>query len=266
VTCTEARTFVHGYVDGELDLVHEVQMEEHLRTCNACSMIYQAQLALRSTIRSHDLYYAAPADLERRVQRAARGTERTPWLSRVGARRWIGGAIAAAAVVVLVMSLGRPMLSRPTAQIEQDIVSAHVRSLMEGHLTDVPSSEQHTVKPWFAGRLDFSPPVVDLSGDGFALIGGRLDYAAGRPVAALVYRRGAHVINLFVWPSEPSSPASAPAIDMRQGYNVLRWTRGQTTFWAISDLNATELQQFARLVQDRATVSPTNASPQPRSK
>jgi anti-sigma factor RsiW len=256
VSCTEVRTFLHGYVDSELDLVRQMEIEDHLRTCDACSKNYQAQLALRSTLKSNELYFRAPAHLKRQVQRAARQAQRKPWLPRLITRDWIGGAVVAAAVVLLAVFVG-PMLSRPspTARIEQDVVSAHIRSLMPGHLTDVPSSEEHTVKPWFAGKLDFSPPVADLNRDGFALIGGRLDYAAGRPVAALVYRRGAHLINLFVWPSA-STPDVAAAADTRQGYNLLYWTRGQTTFWAISDLNATELQQFTRLVQDRVTTAP----------
>jgi len=149
------------------------------------------------------------------------------------------------------------MLFRPSSseRIADDIASAHIRSLMPGHLTDVPSSEQHTVKPWFAGKLDFSPAVVDLSGEGFPLVGGRLDYAAGRPVAALVYRRQAHLINLFVWPSSSTSEVAATA-DVRQGYNLLHWARGQTNYWVISDLNAAELGQFARLVQDRLASAP----------
>lgn len=166
-------------------------------------------------------------------------------------RGWIGAAAAAASVVALGVLVG-PMLSRPslTERTAQDIVSAHIRSLMPDHLTDVVSSERHTVKPWFAGKLDFSPPVADLSGDGFPLVGGRLDYAGRRSVAALVYRRGAHLTNLFVWPSA-STRDFAETTDARQGYNLLCWTRGQTNYWVISDLNATELRQFARLVQDR---------------
>jgi anti-sigma factor RsiW len=164
---------------------------------------------------------------------------------------WIGAALAAAAVVAFAVFVW-PMLSRPsrTERIAQEIVSAHIRSLMPGHLTDVPSSENHTVKPWFAGKLDFSPPVADLSAEGFLLVGGRLDYAADRPVAALVYRKGEHFINLFVWPSA-STQEFAEAADARQGYHLLFWTRGQTNFWAISDVNTTELRQFAGLVRAR---------------
>jgi anti-sigma factor RsiW len=247
VSCSEFRAVLHPYLDGELDLVRQVEIEDHLRACGACAEIHQAQLALRSSLKSDELYFRAPAHLEPQVRRATRrATGRRP---RLLTRDWIGIAAAAAAVVVLAVFLG-PLLSRTpaTQRVAQDVVSAHIRSLMPGHLTDVLSSEQHTVKPWFAGKLDFSPPVADLGGEGFALVGGRLDYAAGRPVAALVYRRGAHVINLFVWPAA-SARDSAEAADSRQGYNLRNWTRGQTSFWAISDLNATELRRFADLVQ-----------------
>ncbi len=251
MSCSEFRTLLHAYLDGELDLVRQVEIEDHLRTCGACSRAYQAQLALRSALRSDELYFRAPAHLERRVRMAAQPAERKTWLPRLRMPEWVGAAVAAAAVVALAVFVS-PMLSRPsmTERIAQDVVAAHIRSLMPGHLTDVPSSENHTVKPWFAGRLDFSPPVADLSAEGFPLVGGRLDYAAGRPVAALVYRRGGHFINLFVWPSA-STREFAEAADARQGYHLLHWTRGQTNFWAISDVNATELRQFAGLVRAR---------------
>jgi anti-sigma factor RsiW len=238
-------------MDGELDLVRHVEIEEHLRTCDPCSQIHQAQLALRSALKSDDLYFRAPAGLERKIRIATQVPGRKWWLPRLQAPGWIGAALAAAAVVVIAF-LVPPMISRPsqTERIAQDVVSAHIRSMMPGHLTDVPSSENHTVKPWFAGKLDFSPPVVDLSAEGFPLVGGRLDYAAGRPVAALVYRKGKHFINLFVWPSA-SARESAEAADARQGYNLLFWTSGQNNFWAISDMNAAELRQFAGLVQAR---------------
>jgi anti-sigma factor RsiW len=253
VTCGERRTFLPGYMDGELDLVRNVEIEEHLRTCAACSQIYQGQLALRSALQSDELYFRAPAGLQQKVRMAARAPERKSWLPRLQAPAWIGAALAAAAAVVLAF-LVPPMISRPsqTDRIAQDVVSAHVRSLMPGHLTDVLSSENHTVRPWFAGKLDFSPPVLDLGAEGFPLVGGRLDYAAGRPVAALVYRKGKHLINLFVWPSA-SAHDFAEAAAARQGYNLLFWTRGQTNFWAISDVNPAELRQFAALVRARVS-------------
>lgn len=253
MTCGELRTVLHGYMDGELDLVRHVEIEEHLRTCDACSQIYEGQLALRSALQSDELYFRAPAGLERKVRMATQQPGRKPWLPRLQAPAWIGAALAAAAVVALAFFVP-PIVSRPsqTDRIAQDVVSAHVRSLMPGHLTDVPSSENHTVRPWFAGKLDFSPPVVDLGAEGFPLVGGRLDYAAGRPVAALVYRKGKHLINFFVWPSA-SARDFAEAAATRQGYNLLFWTRGQTNFWAISDVNATELRRFAALVRARVS-------------
>jgi anti-sigma factor RsiW len=237
-------------MDDELDLVRHVEIEEHLRTCDACSQIYRAQLALRSALKSDELYFRAPAGLERKVRTAAMRPQGKSWLPRLPLPGWIG-AVAAAAVVAVAL-LFSPMVSRPsqTERVARDVVSAHVRSLMPGHLTDVPSSDHHTVKPWFAGKLDFSPPVADLSVEGFPLVGGRLDYAAGRPVAALVYRKGNHFINLFVWPSA-SEHESAEAADTRQGYNLLFWTRGRTNFWAISDVNKAELWRFAGLVRAR---------------
>ena len=250
MTCSDLRTLLHGYMDSELDLVRHVEIEEHLRTCDACAQIYRSQLVLRSALKSDELYFRAPAGLERKVRTAALRPQRKSWLPRLQPPGWIG-AVAAAAVVAVAL-LFSPMLSRPsqTERIAGDVVSAHVRSLMPGHLTDVPSSDHHTVKPWFAGKLDFSPPVADLSVEGFPLVGGRLDYAAGRPVAALVYRKGNHFINLFVWPSA-SERESAEASDARQGYNLLFWTRGRTNFWAISDVNKAELRQFAGLVRAR---------------
>jgi anti-sigma factor RsiW len=256
VSCDEVRPFLCGYLDSELDLVRHVEIENHLLTCDDCSQIHRAQTALRSALESGELYYRAPATLERRLRMAARRAQRKPWLPRLLARDWIGPAVAAAAVVVLAVLAG-PLLWGPslTERVAQDVVSAHVRSLMPGHLTDVPSSDQHTVKPWFAGKLDFSPPVADLGGEGYPLVGGRLDYAAGRAVAVLVYRRGAHVVNLFVWPSG-STHDSAEAVDVRQGYNLLHWTRAQMNFWAISDLNTNELRQFGRLLVGRLAPSP----------
>jgi len=182
---------------------------------------------------------------------ATQRPEGKSWLLNLQLRGWAAAAVGAAAVVAVAFFVS-PMLSRSsqTEQIAQDVVSAHIRSLMPGHLTDVPSSENHTVKPWFAGKLDFSPPVADLSAEGFPLVGGRLDYAANRPVAALVYRRGKHFINLFVWPSA-SAHESAEAAGARQGYSVVFWTRAGTNYWAISDVNRADLRRFAGLVRAR---------------
>ncbi len=251
MTCNECRPLLDGFLDGEVDLVHSVEIEEHLRACDPCSRIHQAGLALRAALQADELYFRAPASLAKKVRAAAPRPERRSWLSHLAVPGWLGAAVAGAAVVALAV-LVAPMLSRPssTERIAQDVVSAHVRSLMPGHLTDVPSSDQHTVRPWFAGKLDFSPPFADLGAEGFPLIGGRLDYASGRQVAALVYQRGGHYINLFVWPSASTGDVAETA-ETRQGYGLIYWTRGGISFWAISDLNATELRQFARLLRAR---------------
>jgi anti-sigma factor RsiW len=250
VRCEDIRRLVDPYLDGELDLMRQVEIDDHLRGCQVCPPIYESRRGLRSAINAEQLYFAAPDRLRQQVRAAIQlSTPTTSWWTRVFAPQWISVAVGTMAVLLAVVIAG-PMLSRRSAshQLAQEVVSAHIRSLMANHLTDVSSSDQHTVKPWFAGKLDFSPPVVDLKDHDFPLVGGRLDYAGNRPVAALAYRRGGHVINLFEWPST-SNVDVAEALEPRQGYNVLFWSHAGTSFWAVSDLNLTELRQFASLVQ-----------------
>ncbi|HTD54064.1 MAG TPA: anti-sigma factor, partial [Silvibacterium sp.] len=135
--------------------------------------------------------------------------------------------------------------------LETEVISNHVRSLLATHLLDVPSTDQHTVKPWFAGKLKFSPPVQDFAENGFRLIGGRLDFIDGREVAAVVYQRNKHVINLFIWPSE-SNRSTAAQTFAKDGYNVVHWTRGGFQFWLVSDVNAQDLRDFAELEMQRS--------------
>jgi anti-sigma factor RsiW len=170
--------------------------------------------------------------------------------------RWlvIGGSLAAAAVAIVLLLNLAPGLSRPATEalVTQEVIASHVRSLMVNHLTDVASSDQHTVKPWFAGKLDFSPQVKDFADQGFPLVGGRLDYVGNRSVAALVYQHGKHAINVFIWPS-PGTPDAAETMTTQNGYNVIHWSKSGMTYWVVSDLNDRELRIFTSLVQGQGS-------------
>jgi len=262
MSCQNTQKLLDGYLDGELDLVRTMEIEGHLRECPVCSELHASHRALRSAIRAGAPYFKSSAGLQRRVRSAVRKIGKAEPAPRAVSWRppwsWAGVAAALAVVVLLAWRL-LPNVGRPSADelLAQDVLSSHIRSLMASHLTDVPSADQHTVKPWFNGKLDFSPPVGDFTDEGFVLVGGRLDYLADRPVAALVYQRRKHFINLFVWPvaGQPDAPER---ITTRQGYNVLHWTRSGMTYWVASDLSLRELQEFVRLEQNRA---PPQASP-----
>jgi anti-sigma factor RsiW len=210
-------------------------------------------VASNSAVSDTALRFEPPAALRNRVRSALRdesadesgATNRSSRLSW----RWLIPAASFATLVIVALGLFA-RLSRPSTSdlVAQEIVSSHVRSLMEKHLTDVASSDQHTVKPWFDGRLDFSPPLKGLASAGFPLVGGRLDYIANRPVAALVYQHRQHYINVLVWPSTGASDASGRAL-VRQGYNLINWTNAGMNYWAVSDLNLAELQEFVQLLQ-----------------
>ena len=247
--CTEAQALIEGYVDGELDLVRNVEIEQHLGYCSNCTSVHQDALDLQSKIREQVSYFRASPDLQLRVR--AIGQQRTVKISRSRVPLWAwSGAIAAVALLAVLTTglVRRAADSSRDQMITQEIVADHVRSLMANHLTDVTSTDQHTVKPWFNGKLDFAPPVNDFAAEGFPLIGGRLDYLEGRPVAALVYLRKLHTINLFVWTASEKY-AEKPTRQTRQGYNMLSWARDGMTYCAISDLGADELEVFAELPQ-----------------
>jgi anti-sigma factor RsiW len=211
-------------------------------------------------VRRHAARHAPPEGLAGRIGRAVRAEAvavpasvqpARPGRSPRGiwqALAWFGTGAATAWGLALVL-LATPV--PPLDVLAEGVTANHVRSLMASHLADVASADQHTVKPWFAGKLDFSPPVVDLAAEGFPLTGGRLDYLDGRTVAALVYRSGPHVINLFVWPASDAG-AQAPVLSTRQGYQLVRWSQGGMQAWAVSDLNAAELQTFAALLRERS--------------
>jgi len=246
--CTNAQTLLDGYLDGELDPVRNLEIEEHLHGCTRCSLSYSDRQVIRGGLKTESLYFKAPADLQKRIQRsvrqAAKAEAPTRWLSWSWLR--VAAPLAAAALVVLMLV---PFFGGPSSDelLTQDVVASHIRSLMVNHLADVRSTDEHTVKPWFNGKLDFSPPVSDLAKQGFPLIGGRLDYLNNRPVAALVYQRDKHVINVFVWPPNRTRQTSE-SITKQQGYNVIRWTRSGMNFWTVSDLERSQLEKFVELL------------------
>jgi anti-sigma factor RsiW len=260
--CPDWQERLQGLIDGELDAAHAVEVEAHVAGCAACATAHADALALRAALRGEGVRAAAPDSLALRLEAIVRAAEApaapigpsaavlrpvSGW-RRLDRALWgFGGAgLALAACAVLAVSVVPAM---QTAQLEQELVAGHVRSQLVGHLTDVVTSDQHVVKPWFGGKLDFSPPVIDLTDQGFPIVGGRLDYIGKRTVAAIVYRRGRHVINLFVWPGRGDlGPAEAKPGD---GYTLLHWTRGGMTFWAVSDVNEKDLQDFRQLLEAR---------------
>lgn len=246
MNCKEAQSLLSAYLDSELDLVHSLDIERHLKTCSACDRCYQNLKTLRAGLQSEALSYQPSPAFQKRLQASLRAAARTETTPRVPAWRWVAASAAAAVLLFLAWHMGRITLTTATGNdLVNEVVSDHVRSLMVNHLADVPSTDRHTVKPWFNGKLDYTPPVEDLAAQGFPLTGGRLDYLNGRPVAALIYHRQKHPINLFVWPaSQPTDTGLETAT--RNGYHLIHWVRGGMNYWAISDLNAAELQEFAQ--------------------
>jgi anti-sigma factor RsiW len=240
MTCAEAEVLIHALMDGELDAGHARDVEAHLAGCAKCSAKLRSFREMRQAMTATKLDYQAPASLRASLggifpEADAGKSTRRSLLKGFAA----GGAISAIAASGLFMIVMRAGDER---RVLGEIVSAHLRSLQAEHLTDVQSSDQHTVKPWFNGRLDVAPPVVDLTNQSFTLLGGRLDYINGRPAAAIVYRRRVHIINLFV--TQGASPDRALTMETVQGFNLWRWSEQGLNFWAVSDINADELQEF----------------------
>jgi len=249
LNCTDIQVAIHGYMDGELDPLKNLEIEKHLQHCAVCSQSYKADQALQTAVKTGAQYFPASADLRKRIQSSVRQVGKSEPIFPVIPWRWLAVAASVAFVVILAWALIPSLYGVDAEQlVAQEVVSSHVRSLMVDHVADVMSSDQHTVKPWFTGKLDFSPPVKDLAKAGFPLVGGRLDYLDNRPVAALVYQRQNHLINLFIWPAPDDTHVNPRAL-MRQGYHLFHWSQSVMTYWAISDLNETALQEFVRLVQ-----------------
>jgi len=257
VTCQEARPLVHAYVDSELDVVRSLEVEAHLSGCIACAREEANLRALHKALGNSALYYEAPARVERRVRAALRDARRTERGRGFALRRysWVGAAAAAGLFVAIIVKGVLPP-GLPAGELTaREVVDDHLRSLTGNHLTDVLSSNQHTVKPWFDGKLNYTPPVKDLSSDGFPLIGGRLDYLDDHPVAAVVYRRRQHIINLFISPAEHGAD-TPPSSQAHEGYNIVHWTKSGMTYWVVSSLNGAELGKFAELVNQESSPAP----------
>ena len=267
MNCEEAKKLMDGYLDRELDPMTNQAIEQHLRGCHDCEQAYKIQGSLIGAIGNATPYYKAPAGLRERIQLSLRaeigqqpvtnGLRDTAQVLRKRPRNvllempWNWLALAAAIILAAIIASNlMPRLQRPGAEefLATQLIASHVRSLMANHLTDVPSSDQHTVKPWLDARLDFAPPVVDLSEQGFPLVGGRLDYLDNRPVAALVYQRRKHYINLFVWRGETEGDKTTQPIS-RQGYQLVHWRDSDFNYWAVSDVNEKDLQEFKQLFE-----------------
>lgn len=272
MNCEEIKNLMDAYLDGELDLITSQKVEQHLRDCPKCEQAYEVETAMAHAISQAAPYYKAPPELRERIQSSLRneigakatrngirGSQVMRTRKQPEARATLLGmpwnwlALAAAiALAAIVASSFLPRLRQPGADqfLATQLIASHVRSLMADHLTDVASSDQHTVKPWLDTKLDFAPPVVDLSSEGFPLIGGRLDYLDNRPVAALVYGRRKHLINLFVWPAA-SDATQAPKTITREGYQLLHWADSDFNYWAVSDVNVNDLELFKQQFETR---------------
>jgi anti-sigma factor RsiW len=256
VNFDHARLLMHGRLDGELDLAGDLEVQRHLEECPRCASEYSALRAMRTRLKDEEFRFEAPAALKEKIRRALPSSapaRSNGYQSRRGPRvqravRFVASMAMGAALALFIVprSMG-PSLDQ---QLAGEVVASHVRSLMATHLMDVASTDQHTVKPWFNGKLDFSPPVTDFATDGFPLVGGRLDYIDGRQVAALVYQRGKHVINVFMWPSAGTA-TSEERIETEHGYNVEQLIVARMNCWVVSDLNQQELDKFAELIRSQ---------------
>jgi len=250
MNCEAARSMIEPYIDGELDAAQKAEIERHLSECADCRAAHRQLSQLGEGLRAPGLRYEAPDRLKARVLDGVRQAAVTPLvpmpvpISRGPSFQYW----AIAATMLLAVSVGwNLMLLRSQKNagdaVVQEIIASHVRSLIGEHLLDVQSTDQHNVKPWFNGKIDYAPDVKDFAAEGFPLIGGRVDYLDHRPVAALVYKRHQHSINLFVWPSG----ASVTAPEAESGYSLVTWRKAGMNYCAVSDLNGAELRQFGDL-------------------
>jgi anti-sigma factor RsiW len=254
--CADCRDAVNAFVDGELLADEQRDVREHLATCADCRREHEVLVATTRTLKEGLVRHRAPDVLKARIRSALAQPDTFAPAADPPRRSWV--RLVAAGIVIAAASSGLTVatLRQPFAQqrATTDVLASHIRSLMPGHLVDIASTDQHNVKPWFNGRLDLSPTVPRLDSLGFPLIGGRIDYVAGHPVAAVVYGRRQHVINVFSWPTADAS-ALAPSTSAEKGYHLVHWRNAGIEMWAVSDLNLAELQQFIAALErsDSAT-------------
>ena len=258
--CADVRLLIHACLDNELDAADSVRLTRHLTDCPACSRMFECQMRVKEALQRAKPQHALPDAVRARVLAALPSSASASPASRPAAHRmraWRAAPMALAASLLLLVGGGFGVAwqrhASDSAAIGIDAVSDHVRSLQQAHLTDVLTSDRHTVKPWFDGKLDYSPQLRDLDAAGFVLVGGRLDVLHGRRVAAIVYRRRLHAINLFQWPEVAldSMPTSADAGD---GYTTVHWTQNGMTYWAVSNLDHAELGAFATAFRASPTL------------
>ena len=246
MSCDLAKTTIHGYFDGELDAVRSAEFERHLETCVECQYELQKTESLSTAIRQSDLYERASPDLRVKLRKQLGSESGLAPAAESRSRRWFffpAFASLAAAAVALIVAFLVIQPRNHSSQVAAELMDAHVRSLQPGHLTDVQTTNQHIVKPWFNGRIDFAPPVPELADKGFPLIGGRLDSVDGKTVAAIVYKRRLHTVNLYVWPAKDSSEHAL----VKDGFAIREWSHNGLRFAAVSDIPSAELQQFEAL-------------------
>ena len=253
MNCGESEILLNALIDGELDAGHARDVEQHVAACSACAEMLTEFREVHDAVSGAGLKMTAPAHLRSRIEKAlplpsARVIAPRKFF-QPSRRTFFGGfAVGTALSAALAASLVLTVVGSDQQQtIANEVVSAHIRSLQAGHLMDVETSDQHTVKPWFNGRLDVAPPVIDLTAQGFRLLGGRLDYIDGEPVASVVYQRRKHIINLFVARRLGASQASA-RLEAIQGYNVRNWSEAGLDFWAVSDIAPDELNEFGQMI------------------
>jgi anti-sigma factor RsiW len=248
MACERADTLVHGYFDNELDALRAAEFESHLEKCPECVAALDALESLRSTINVAQPYEKMSASFRKKILADLNVKSPPVTATSRATTNWRWLAMAAAFLLLIYGGWRVASLSRGDSRealLASKVVDAHLRSLQPGHLEDVISTDQHTVKPWFDGKIDFAPPVRDFSEQGFPLQGGRLDVVDNRTVAALVYGRRKHVVNVFIWPS--SEKDAAPRTGSIQGYQWIDWRKQGMEFYAVSDASAPDLDQLQRL-------------------